>query len=555
MSGISSVIEADGASVQVYGRSDDSDDADGQVLEAADRPSTSLERRLQAINEELRTENLQLIAELEGLQNQGSLLEQMLRSLLPKRMKALTYAPKDLLIVYYIKFTDSVAYFAIAYIYVQYLSDEFGLSDSEAGVLYAFYGGLCTIVGLLMGHVIDVFGVRRSCLIGCIGNFVSRGCYGLFSSGRVAWFTACTLSPLGAAFGVPVLALGVRRYSHLENREFAFSWFYVMLCASVVAATLMINRIRSHYPDGADFAGVHLSWMRMVVLLSTLLTASTVVAASFLRDIQVLSDRPLSERAFCVFEPRTEGFVSAAREVWRNKRFWRLAAITFVFCGVRMTFRHMDATFPKYFVRTFGPEAPFELILSIEPVITTLITPLATWLLQKYKVTFANSLLIGAFVSGISIFALSIWESFAGAVIFVVVLSIGEVIWSPKLYEFSTMCAPEGREGIYVAITLAPLYVSSMPVGIISGWALEKWCPKGATAEMRHTQLMWFVIGLGCFSSPVLLCLLRNVLLKDEDEPESTAEVGREHPHGMSHLGHCETDCETQLAVITNGGA
>ena len=25
--------------------------------------------------------------------------------------------------------------------------------------------------------------------------------------------------------------------------------------------------------------------------------------------------------------------------------------------GVRMTFRHVDATFPKYFMRTYGPQA------------------------------------------------------------------------------------------------------------------------------------------------------------------------------------------------------
>ena len=70
--------------------------------------------------------------------------------------------------------------------------------------------------------------------------------------------------------------------------------------------------------------------------------------------------------------------------------------------GVRMTFRHVDATFPKYFMRTYGPQAgdfdfethetheickkrylqaPFEIILAINPIVEMIGTPLMTGLL------------------------------------------------------------------------------------------------------------------------------------------------------------------------------
>ena len=49
--------------------------------------------------------------------------------------------------------------------------------------------------------------------------------------------------------------------------------------------------------------------------------------------------------------------------------------------GVRMTFRHVDATFPKYFIRTYGPQAPFEIILAINPIVEMIGTPLMTGLL------------------------------------------------------------------------------------------------------------------------------------------------------------------------------
>merc|ERR1719379_2844326 len=138
-----------------------------------------------------------------------------------------------------------------------------------------------------------------------------------------------------------------------------------------------------------------------------------------------------------------------------------------------------------------------------------LASPIATLVLVKLDVRTDQALLLGAFISGLSVFILSLEETYNSAMWFVTVLAIGEAIWSPKLYEFSTMSAPEGREGIYVAITMAPMYLASVPVGTLSGWALNRWCPKGSTFETRQTRLMWFVLGCIGFSSPAMLWLFR----------------------------------------------
>ena len=51
-------------------------------------------------------------------------------------------------------------------------------------------------------------------------------------------------------------------------------------------------------------------------------------------------------------------------------------------------------------------------------------------------------------------------------------MTFEDTIWSPTLYEFSTMAAIEGKEGMYLAITMAPMYLAALPVGLISG----SWC-------------------------------------------------------------------------------
>jgi len=201
-----------------------------------------------------------------------------------------------------------------------------------------------------------------------------------------------------------------------------------------------------------------------------------------------------------------------------HARFWRLAGITGIFVGVRMTFRHLDATFPKYFVRTFGPQAPFEIILAVNPIVEMVGSPIMTGLLMRYNVSLSQTLLWGSFVSGISVFALCIWESYMGAVVFVLILSLGDCIWSPTLYEFSTMSGADGQEGMYMAITMAPMYLAALPVGLMSGWALKTFVPKDGAPEDNRASFMWFIIGMCSFVSPIGLWWFRRRLILPEDE-------------------------------------
>lgn len=436
----------------------------------------------------------------------------------------LSYAPFDLFLVFYIKIAECIAYYAVAYVYTHYLTEDLGFSDRQAGSLYTLYGLLCTVIGFLMGVSIDRLGVRRSLLFGCVCSTLGRAMLCTSRSPFTCYISQLTLAPLAAAFGIPTLALAVRRYTHEANRSLAFSFFYACLCLACLLGSIMVNRIKSSHHAGVDVLGYHWSWMRLVMVWSMFCTATTVVAAYFLRDIQILSDQPLEDAAF--EEARKNRVRTSLREVLEQRQFWRLAGVTLAFCGVRMMFRHMDATFPKYFMRTHGEHAPFEMILGIEPLLTMFLAPLATFALVKTEMRLDQTLLLGAFISGISGFVLAIEETYTSALGFVVILALGESIWSPKLYEFSTMAAPEGREGVYVAITFAPMYLSSVPVGVLSGWALSTFCGRNAAPEDRQGRLMWFLIALTSFSSFLILHFFRHRLFPPEDLEEANAADG-----------------------------
>ncbi len=100
-----------------------------------------------------------------------------------------------------------------------------------------------------------------------------------------------------------------------------------------------------------------------------------------------------------------------------------------------MIFRHLDATFPKYAVRILGEHSPWGSIVSINPILILILVPLATPL--SFHINGYNQILLGSLISGLSPFALAVSSSIPAAIIFVVLLSIGEALWSPRLYDYT----------------------------------------------------------------------------------------------------------------------
>lgn len=68
---------------------------------------------------------------------------------------------------------------------------------------------------------------------------------------------------------------------------------------------------------------------------------------------------------------------------------------------------------------------------------------------------------MGQFPDCLLYHVLSEWAT----VLFVIQLSLGEAIWSPRWYDYSMSVAPEGREGVFTAMASAPLFLGKFVTG------------------------------------------------------------------------------------------
>merc|ERR1719210_275335 len=112
----------------------------------------------------------------------------------------------------------------------------------------------------------------------------------------------------------------------------------------------------------------------------------------------------------------------------------------------------------------------------------------------------------GSYITGLSLLPLCIRSSVGATVLFVIFLSFGEALWSPRFYDLTVSMAPEGREGTFVAMGSAPMFLAKLPVGILSGYLLQEYCPKEGP---RNPRMMWWILFLITIPAPLLLTLFR----------------------------------------------
>ena len=93
--------------------------------------------------------------------------------------------------------------------------------------------------------------------------------------------------------------------------------------------------------------------------------------------------------------------------------------------------------------------------------------------------------------------------------LFVVLYSLGEAFYSPRVYEYAAAIAPKGQEASYGALSYVPFFLAKLFVGTFSGVLLARYCPETGP---RSAQTMWLIIALIALIAPVGLLVLRRAI-------------------------------------------
>ena len=83
--------------------------------------------------------------------------------------------------------------------------------------------------------------------------------------------------------------------------------------------------------------------------------------------------------------------------------------------------------------------------------------------------------------------------------LFITLLSVGESIYSPRLYEYAAVIAPKGQEGSYMSLSYLPFFLAKLLVAGFSGVLLAGFCPESGP---RQSAVLWLIIALTTLIAP-----------------------------------------------------
>jgi len=412
---------------------------------------------------------------------------------------------RDLWLIYLATFLEYLGIFSFLQTLPLWLTDDFGLGDEAAGNWASIFSLLVTLLSFFAGALADTFGVRRLLVASFAVAAATRLGMSLAdgATAAVAWTMA-----FGFAYALtsPALQVAVNMAARPATRAFAFSLWYVSFNLAGALVGWPIDRIRGLFLVDKKLVSraidLPLLGVREVSAHDVILACGFASAA--LAAIIVLFVRRDLGRDSAPSAAASSNPFRALATVVSDRRFWRFMLLIVLLSLVRLIFQHMHFTWPKYVTRVEGDAFPVGTVWSLNSLGILFLAPLATALTRRLPIF--PVLLVGAAISAVSPFFLCLGSSLPIQLAMIAVLTVGEALWSPRLYEYNVAVAPRGQEATYVGLAKLPFFLAKLVVTPMSGWLLASYCPAEGP---RDPALLWAIVGVTTLAGPLGMWLLQ----------------------------------------------
>ena len=433
-----------------------------------------------------------------------------------------------------INLIDSITFFSILTIAVVMLSDDFGFSDEKAGYAMTIYGSTTTICLFFSGMVTDWLGIRKSFLTAMTGQLLTRGTImvlalnpGLFPEhrGAIAIGAFFLMAPFVAMVQTNYQAAN-KRFTTKSSRGAGFNLWYLFMNIGAAGAGFLIDIIRL----GLKLGNGHIFTFAVVAHVACFILALAVIR----REDQLHDPDEVIEPART--GPKRNPW-QVAGDVLRESIFWRFLVLASLLIFVRAVFLYLHLLWPKYWLRVIGPDAAIGTLQAINPILVIVGLIVLIPVLNRFSVY--KMLTFGGMISALSLFILAIpsvgYATYVTSIVALVVLTIGEVIWSPRLSEYTAAIAPKGQEGTYLGLSMVPYFMAKTVVSLLSGHMLTRYIPEGIGEKLQagtvpfsqSPSALWLILGSLAFGGPLIALLMKNWFTKGVKwgREEATAET------------------------------
>lgn len=390
---------------------------------------------------------------------------------------------------------ERLAYYGQQIVFMIYMRNNLGFSESEAGQLSGIFGGLIYLLPILGGTLADKWGFRRAFsiafsilglgyfLIGSVGMSAFAGIYGDFSQ---YWLLMAFLvfTAFGGSFIKPSVLGTVAITSKEETKSLGFAIYYWLVNAGAMIGPTIAYFVRDRF--GNEF---------VYIVSSISCFAMLAVNLILYKDVKVKANEVVESLGKKI----ANLFIVLA-----NFKFMIFLLIYSLYWVI---FWQEFIIVPYYITDFISKDAPYEIIQSWAGAGAIILLQIPLNRLTKNLPT-SKAILYGFAFSSMIWIIIGIYPSIPTIAAGIVAFAIGEMIQAPRYYEYISDIAPAGQQGLYQGYAFLPIAIARFVGDPFGGWIYQT---SKASGHPEHVWYSMIAIGL---TATFFMYLYNKIIMK-----------------------------------------
>jgi len=387
---------------------------------------------------------------------------------------------------------ERLSYYAVFAALARYLHEVLQFPTQRATALSGVFGGLVWVLAIFGGALADRIGFRRAL---SLAYFILSCAYFLVGSIGAPWLAPVrervplglmaavilALPALGVALVKPCVVGTTARASKENVRSTGYSIYYTMVNIGSTAGPFLAGWVHAHMRVENVFRLAALSAFLMLIAVLLFFKEPGRAAEQVATAAQVAAN-----------------FLA----VITNLRF---VVFLVIFSGYWIVFWQQYIILPIYIHDYVDPKANTEYILLADPLVVITCTIAVNALTRRIAPFHAVKL--GTLITAVGWLVVAGRPSVPMAVLSLVIVALGEIIQSPRYYEYISRLAPPDQQGTYMGFAFLPIGIGSFLGGWLGGLLLHQF------GELEHQpqRIWWSVAGIG-IATTLLLFIYERIL-------------------------------------------
>ncbi|MDF1612517.1 MFS transporter [Stygiobacter electus] len=378
---------------------------------------------------------------------------------------------------------ERLAYYGQQIVFMIYLRNNLGFSESEAGQLSGIFGGLIYLLPIVGGSLADKWGFKNAFsiafsilglgyfLIGSVGMNLFADLYGATDK-YILLMLFLIFTAFGGSFIKPSVLGTVAVGSTKEVKSLGFAIYYWLVNAGAMIGPTIAYFVRDSY--GNQFVYVVSSLSCFLMLLINLL---------FYKEIQTETSR------------NNNSFLTIFTNLFAVLKNFKFMIFLLIYSLYWIIFWQEFIIVPYYITDFIDKNAPYEIIQSWAGAGAIILFQIPLNRLTK-NLRPPKAILTGFAVSSLIWIIIGIYPSIPTIIAGIIAFAIGEMIQAPRYYEYISEIAPQGQQGLYQGYAFLPIAIARFTGDPFGGWIYQ------TAKEVNKPELVWYsMIAIGLLAT------------------------------------------------------